>query len=973
MFRQRPNPRNCRKDGCNSSHNTLLHGAERVFPAKPSTNNSIDTSKSNAGTSRPSTGQQQPSKTTTLSSVTDVKGLLQVTELKVNNSFGTSTTALVLCDTACSNSWVSDSLAARLGLQGTALKVTVKGINTEELIYTKVVQLTVTPHKDQDFEAFTVRPYVGEILNVGSDIIDVKSMKETYPHLAVLDPVRYSYGEIEMILGQDVYHAIRPLECFSADEKCSPFAVRLPIGWVLSGPLPSSSSLVSVCFKANIGQDFELACQVKSWYDMESYGAFKQVDPRSAADARAQEILETTTFHNGQRYDVGMLWANDNVQLPNNYFSSLVQIKSLEKWLSRDTSLKENYANTIREDLEKVYLITVPDAHKVEQRSDKEWYLPQHPVINPNKPEKVRRIINGAAKFHGTSLNKSLLTGPDLLQNLIHVLLRFRQHQFAVSADIEGMFLQVGVPDRDQPSLRFLWREEPTTKVVVYQYTRHIFGAKDSPTCANYALQRTARDNVNQYPEATKAVLENFYMDDYFDSVESPDRALKRWKELVHLLHLGGFKLTKFVSNVPNLADRIDGSTQSTKPKVIASSKEDSSHVLGLKWDHNNDTLVVSWGTSSTVTKSLTQRLVLSLVSKVSDPIGLVPPFTVGARLLLKDIWLVSGQHWDEELPKDTVERILEWSVELPKLAEITIPRSYFSGNFKHLELQIFGDSSQEVFSAVAFLRAQVNTSIGPKIELAFVLGKARVAPMKVMTIQKLELQAALLAARLKKDICRALTVHVNKIYMWTDSTTVLQWLNSTSKQPKIVANRACEILEHTSVDEWNHVASSDNPADVGTRGMSAEVLQSSSWVRGPDFLRTNEFPFEPSIEVVKNIKLGIVTKETEETNTSLAASVTNSTKEPLPQLIPFDKYSSYQKLLRITAYALRFLHSHECFRNADGSITDPTELDEAERHLQYFVQGESFNAERKDLLENKPNKRSSRIAPFYHLLGQVV
>ena len=121
-----------------------LHGAERVFPAKPSTNNNIDTSKSNAGTSRQSTAQQQPSKTTTLSSVTDVKGLLQVTELKVTNSSGTSTTALVLCDTACSNSWVSDSLAARLGLQGTALKLTVKGINTEELIDAKVVQLTDT-------------------------------------------------------------------------------------------------------------------------------------------------------------------------------------------------------------------------------------------------------------------------------------------------------------------------------------------------------------------------------------------------------------------------------------------------------------------------------------------------------------------------------------------------------------------------------------------------------------------------------------------------------------------------------------------------------------------------------------------------------------------------------------------------------------------------------------------------------------
>ena len=103
-----------------------------------------------------------------------------------------------------------------------------------------------------------------------------------------------------MILGQDVNHVIRPLELFVADEKCLPFAVRLPIGWVLSGSLLSSSGLVSTCFQAIMDQDFELASQVKSWYDMQLYGALKQVDPRSAADARALDILENTTVHNGK-------------------------------------------------------------------------------------------------------------------------------------------------------------------------------------------------------------------------------------------------------------------------------------------------------------------------------------------------------------------------------------------------------------------------------------------------------------------------------------------------------------------------------------------------------------------------------------------------------------------------------------------------------------------------------------------------
>ena len=149
-------------------------------------------------------------------------------------------------------------------------------------------------------------------------------------------------------------------------------------------------------------------------------------------------------------------------------------------------------------------------------------------------------------------------------------------------------------------------------------------GQKNSPTCANYALQRTASDNAKEYPEAAKAVLENFYMDDYLDSVESPERALMRLKELVHLHHLVGFKLTMFVSNIPDLADQIDGSAQSTEPRVIVSSKEESMHVLGLKWDHNNDTLVFSSGTNSIITKSLRQRWFLGLVSKVYDQIVLV-------------------------------------------------------------------------------------------------------------------------------------------------------------------------------------------------------------------------------------------------------------------------------------------------------------------------------------------------------------
>ena len=179
-----------------------------------------------------------------------------------------------------------------------------------------------------------------------------------------------------MILGQDVYHAICLLEYFSANEKRSPVAVRLPIGWVLSGSLPSSSCLTSTCFKVNIEHDNELASQVKSWYDIESFGGKQTGRLQICSRRKGSRDLESNTIHNALRYDVGMLWAADNIQLPHNYFSSLVQLKSLEKRLAKDEDLREKYTSTIKEDLNKGYVIEVPDAHKVESRSDKEWHLP---------------------------------------------------------------------------------------------------------------------------------------------------------------------------------------------------------------------------------------------------------------------------------------------------------------------------------------------------------------------------------------------------------------------------------------------------------------------------------------------------------------------------------------------------------------------------------------------------------------------
>ena len=309
--------------------------------------------------------------------------------------------------------------------------------------------------------------------------------------------------------------------------------------------------------------------------------------------------------------------------------------------------------------------------------------------------------------------------------------------------------------------------------------------------------------------------------------------------------------------------------------------------MLGLKWNRSSDTLVVSRGTNPGVKVKATQRIVLCLVSSMYDPIGLVAPYTVKARLLLKDIWRLYGQQWDDNLPPEDVFKFLDWSEELPGLSDIVIPRAYFQENVETLELHLFGDSSQDVFSAVAFLRAKVvKKENREQTQLAFVFGKAGAAPMKALIVPKLELQASLLAARLRKEVEKALTLEIGKTFMWSDSTTVLHGIHSLDKQPVSVANRVAEVLDLTTTDEWNYVNSSENPADAGTGGLSAKRFVDSSWLKGPDFLKTTDWPFKPSEPSKVKLKPDINDQKTEkpspknETALSSNADINTSTFE---------------------------------------------------------------------------------------------
>ena len=185
---------------------------------------------------------------------------------------------------------------------------------------------------------------------------------------------------------------------------------------------------------------------------------------------------------------------------------------------------------------------------------------------------------------------------------------------------------------------------------------------------------------------------------------------------------------------------------------------------------------------------------------------------------------------WDEEIPQDVAKQYLERLQEIPALKDLSINRHYGWQRGSNVHLHVFADASEMGLCVVAYLRFEIDG----KVKVSFVMGKTRVAPIKTTTIPKLKLRAALHASRMKVSIIEEHDFTINQVFMWSDSSTVIQWLNAFEKQQIFVANRFGEILENTKLGEGNHIPGAQNPADLGTRGMRANENASNVWLNGP-------------------------------------------------------------------------------------------------------------------------------------------
>ena len=449
-----------------------------------------------------------------------------------------------------------------------------------------------------------------------------------------------------------------------------------------------------------------------------------------------------------------------------------------------------------------------------------------------------------------------------------------------------------------------------------------MFGEKSSPTCANYGFQQGGRDHKVEFPSAASTIDRNFYMDDLVKSVDSPQAAITCNQVLVETLKRSGFTLKKWASNCPEVLEIIPVEDRLKANEFTLNAE--SSAILGLEWIIDRDCLQVCRGPNKDCPQHITQRVMLSFVSSVFDAMGIFAPFTMRMRMLLKSIWIRFGQSWDEKIADDDKQVFLDWMTEMQTIKNTPHPRNYFSDNLKNVQLHLFSDVSLEAMCIVSYFRAEVNDGV----EVSFVLGKSRIAPIKQLSIPRLELQAAVYSVRLRTLIVQEHDLRIDSVTHWTDSVTVLQWLHSADKKKQniFVANRAAEILENSTIDEWKHVKGELNPSDIGTRGITIEKLTESDWLSGSIWLKDHPDDWPSSLQPINLVP---------DDHAAVAVIAnTSMTQEPI---VDWSRFSSFSKCVRGIAFCLRLKFKSQ------SKVLLSCELQRAEENVPKLIQRETF------------------------------
>ena len=738
--------------------------------------------------------------------------------------------------------------------------------------------------------------------------------------------------EISVLIGADFYWSIVQETVIRGP---GPTAVKSILGYLLSGPLDN-------CTNSSTPSVLHLSTSDPEDKSLEENIWPTDFEHSSTSSNFLQEYLRNSvTRQPNGTYIVKFPWKPSHPPLPTNKSTCERRVRSLVLKLSKTPKTLKIYNDIVEEQLKRGFIEPVPES----ELDLPSHYIPHHAVRKESSTTPLRIVYDCSCREakHLASLNDCLDIGPAFLNDLQTILIRFRSHHFGLTADIEKAFLHVQLHHQDRDFTRFLWLcnpYDPDGPLRTYRFKAVLFGAASSPFMSYAALHCHLTHNKS----ATSAdILQNLYVDNILSGCSTEEALLTYYKEARTTLSEANFNLRSWASNSSQLRTL-------AKADQVADNNE-RVNVLGLIWNTVDDFLELSQK-SFDLNYPLTKRQVLQQSSKCFDPLGIASPVTIRAKLLLQSLWQKKIS-WDVPLSLEHQQLWQTLQHDLQHLNQMSIPRYYWkehTTSYLPIELHIFSDASTKAYGAVGYLRQGTSTS--------FVIAKARVSPLKPLTLPKLELMGAVIAAQLFTVIHNSIPDTISSVHMWSDSQIVLHWLSSDKKLKQFVSNRVKEITSVCPTNMWNYCPSVENPADLLTRGISLSTLETSSmWRHGPDWLTNEEL--RPSWNPTEMLHVQLAVADSEVLPEPDPDNQPTKEGSGVGMIIDISRYSSLTKLLYVTAYILRFI---EYIKSRVYKYTGPittSELSKAQLLWIRHCQSSSFFKEITNLKQNSPsNKR---------------
>ena len=757
-------------------------------------------------------------------------------------------------------------------------------------------------------------------------------------NLKLADPQFHIPRSVDLLIGSGATLSLLSIGQINLSrDKGDLYLQKTQLGWVVVGGVASSDGKGVISCKLT-----ELTKQMEKFWLLDDITAPAHSEISENSECENHYLLNTSRDVTG-RYVVRLpfrsMGQNHEQNLGNSRSIALRRFYALRKKLNANATLKGEYEDVLKDwiNLGHMTLIT--------HESEGGYYMPHHAVIKTTSTTtKTRVVFDASAKSDtGLSLNDILMTGPTIQDKLFEHLIRFRIHKYVLTADIEKMYRQILIHPDDRKFQRIFWYHE--NQIRVYEVNTVTFGVSSAPFLAIRTIKQLADDEGTTLEIGSKTLKNDLYVDDLLTGANSVEELLQIRNESIEILSRGGFPIRQWGSNCAEVLHDLNQKAVNVK---FLTDKNPIVKTLGILWNAREDTFLYSVK-SIQFSEKITKRLILSEIAKIFDPLGLLGPVILFAKIIMQECWKAKIS-WDESVSNELYTLWSSFARQLDLIDNLVIDRHLFLNDINDIQIHGFCDASKVGYGACLYVRSCNNQN---QILVRLMCAKSRVAPIKETTIPRLELCGALTLARLYREARTALNFTSNKIIFWSDSTIVLHWLKKSPSVLKVFeANRVTEIQEICSDIEWRHVTSEKNPADALSRGQyPREFLQNDHWFNGPLWLNKAESTWPISTEIFVRDLPGL------RKNVCLVAKIN-------PDVI-FSKFSSYVKLVRVIAYCLRFSR-----KGSNRGALSVKEVAESERRILKLIQGTQFSNEISCILKSAGIK-STKLASLSPIIDE--